>query len=595
MPIKLTDLNRLSVRFPNIAAEWHPENNGKWTPYDVSYGSGVKRWWLCDEGHEWEAAPNTRTRGHGCGYCSGLYLTDDNRLSIQRPDIAAEWHPEKNGNLTPNNVPKGTGKRVWWLCGEGHEWEATVDSRTNTSPGRSRGCPECAKSPKRFVNDENRLSKKFPHLVAEWHLTKNGELTPDQVSYASMTEVWWICPEEHEWESPVYYRGFHGSGCRKCAHVSDENRLSLRHPELISEWHPTKNGGLTPYDISYSSHYKYWWSCGAGKGHDDWETSVKNRTLAGSGCPACAGKTVTDENRLSLNAPEVSEEWHPTKNGDRTAEDITVSSNEKVWWQCPKGKDHEWEAVVHSRTKLEAGCPYCAGQKVTDENRLSLNAPEVSEEWHPTKNGDRTAEDITVSSNEKVWWQCKKGHEWEAVVYSRTKNGNGCRQCTLPHRSRIEVYLACELSLFFNDIDPANSHRIPTDNHRYSDVDVIIPSHKLIIEYDGWYWHRKRLDQDIEKTQALKDAGWRVLRIREEPLELVLDTDMYCQVTHPKDIKRLVNNVLNHLTAIFDLEIAGRDDYLKSDSLAKRELAEEIIGRAGTQEDEIEIRQLNLF
>jgi hypothetical protein len=49
-------------------------------------------------------------------------------LSVTHPEVAAQWHPTKNGELTPANVVAGSHKKAWWKCpeGEGHEWEATL-------------------------------------------------------------------------------------------------------------------------------------------------------------------------------------------------------------------------------------------------------------------------------------------------------------------------------------------------------------------------------------------------------------------------------------------------------------------------------------
>lgn len=35
------------------------------------------------------------------------------------PDIALEWHPTRNGELTPYGVSAKSGKKVWWHCSEG--------------------------------------------------------------------------------------------------------------------------------------------------------------------------------------------------------------------------------------------------------------------------------------------------------------------------------------------------------------------------------------------------------------------------------------------------------------------------------------------
>ena len=129
---------------------------------------------------------------------------------------------------------------------------------------------------------------------------------------------------------------------------------------------------------------------------------------------------------LSENLKLVSE-WHPTKNGDLKPENFTQWSNKKVWWQCSKGEDHEWQANISNRSKGK-GCPFCAGRKVSKVNNLLVLKPKLASEWHPTKNKDLKPEDFTLGSGIKIWWQCSNGHEWQAAVYNRN-SGHGCPYC----------------------------------------------------------------------------------------------------------------------------------------------------------------------
>jgi hypothetical protein len=52
----------------------------------------------------------------------------------------------------------------------------------------------------------------------------------------------------------------------------------------------------------------------------------------------------------------------------------------------------------------------------------------LAREWHPTKNTPLTPRDVTAGSSKKVWWKCKKDHEWKATVSNRTL-GKGCPYC----------------------------------------------------------------------------------------------------------------------------------------------------------------------
>ena len=37
-------------------------------------------------------------------------------LQEEFPNIAKEWHPTKNGKLTPLDVSQGQAIKVWWRC-----------------------------------------------------------------------------------------------------------------------------------------------------------------------------------------------------------------------------------------------------------------------------------------------------------------------------------------------------------------------------------------------------------------------------------------------------------------------------------------------
>ena len=56
------------------------------------------------------------------------------------PEIAKEWHPTKNGKLTPDLFKPRSDHKVWWLCSDcGFEYEATIGHRTYGT-----GCPKCS-------------------------------------------------------------------------------------------------------------------------------------------------------------------------------------------------------------------------------------------------------------------------------------------------------------------------------------------------------------------------------------------------------------------------------------------------------------------
>jgi len=103
-------------------------------------------------------------------------------------------------------------------------------------------------------------------------------------------------------------------------------------------------------------------------------------------------------------------------------------------------KGHEWKATVDNRSN-GTGCPYCSGRLASDDNCLQNLNPKLAKEWHLTKNLPLTSRGVKVKSARKVWWVCKEGHEWEALVYSRSR-GRGCPYCARQRRQRVINHVA---------------------------------------------------------------------------------------------------------------------------------------------------------
>lgn len=75
---------------------------------------------------------------------------------------------------------------------------------------------------------------------------------------------------------------------------------------------------------------------------------------------------------LQVTNPKLSSEWHLSKNGRLTPGDVVAGSGKKVWWKCPKGEDHEWQAEIERRNR-GAGCPYCLGRSAKSGQTDPLN------------------------------------------------------------------------------------------------------------------------------------------------------------------------------------------------------------------------------
>ncbi|MEZ4447555.1 MAG: zinc-ribbon domain-containing protein [Polyangiaceae bacterium] len=124
----------LADTHPHLIKRWHPaKNTAKPTAFSASHTASV--WWVCEEGHAFERSPLQMVADDGCPHCA---LRQDS-LAARFPEIAAEWHPHKNGDLTAEQVDPDHKMTAWWLCSKSHEFQASVRSRTR-SHGR---CPHC--------------------------------------------------------------------------------------------------------------------------------------------------------------------------------------------------------------------------------------------------------------------------------------------------------------------------------------------------------------------------------------------------------------------------------------------------------------------
>ena len=349
-------------------------------------------------------------------------------LAVLFPEIAEEWSIRKNGDILPTNISAHSHIKGWWKCIQGHEWEASVHSRT----GRGGRCPYC--SGQRAIKGENDLATLRPDLVKEWNYRRNGTSKPEDFKLGSGQPAWWICSNcAYEWQSIIGNR-VKGVGCPRCADKKrrittvhnklKKGELSLeeQYPEIAKEWDYKRNTILPSMVLPKSSKI-VWWICP--KGHH-WKGVISKRSI-GRNCPVCANRQVVrGVNDLATTNKSLSKEWHPTKNGNITPNDVVAQSSKKAWWKCNRG--HEWEAAINSRN-MGRGCPFCANKKVlTGYNDLATTEPALAKEWHPTMNDELLPTQFTRGSGKKVWWACNEGHTWEATICNRSK-GKGCPYC----------------------------------------------------------------------------------------------------------------------------------------------------------------------
>lgn len=109
-----TDLATLR---PEIAAQWDTERNAQ-SASEFTLHSQFRAWWLCARNHSFQSKVAARTgkEGTGCPFCGrSRAVPGETDLATKYPDIADQWHPNKNSN-EPSEVSAFSAKKAWWIC-----------------------------------------------------------------------------------------------------------------------------------------------------------------------------------------------------------------------------------------------------------------------------------------------------------------------------------------------------------------------------------------------------------------------------------------------------------------------------------------------
>lgn len=127
-------------------------------------------------------------------------------------------------------------------------------------------------------------------------------------------------------------------------------------------------------------------------------------------------------------------------------------------------------------------------------------------------------------------------------------------------RSEIELQIAHELLAVIDfDIEQQEPLSHKKAGRRNPKCDIVVPQHKLVVEFDSWKWHSgvnrlgiERLELDRQKSRLLRGEGWTVIRIRERPLELTHKHDVSIGTAK---LKSICDDVIRRICELTDLSL----------------------------------------
>ena len=404
----------------------------------------------------------------------------------------------KNCELTPSDVMPNSGKKVWWKCSKGHEWQQKIYHRNNgvncpvCYSERSTSYPEFAllyylkQTEMEVIHSYKELGYELDIYIPSqetaveydgffWHKNKtkqdleknklckrNGiKLYRIREGLPSLndTSIDYVIQKDKriELEKSIAEIVNQIGGDNVDVDLKrdslaieslrnfiekDSSILSLN-PQISKEWNYERNGELKPEYFAPNSGKIVWWRCH--KGHE-WQSAIQNRNK-GSGCPYCTGRNaIKGENDLQTVNPDLAKEWNYKRNNGLSPSDVLPNSEIMAWWICKSG--HEWQALIGNRTKGQ-GCPYCSGKKILKGfNDLQTVNPDLAKEWNYEKNDGLTPDEVTPNSSKLIWWKCEIcSFEWRTSVSNRNNQNTGCPKCSKRRTQQALSHQVIQLSL----------------------------------------------------------------------------------------------------------------------------------------------------
>jgi hypothetical protein len=310
--------------------------------------------------------------------------------------------------------------------------------------------------------------------------------------------------------------------------------ILITHPLISKDWDFEKNKDLLIENVGPTEKVIAWWNCE--RGHS-YKVSPYTR-IRTNGCKFCNKTNKPKGNLLEVRLQTgrskrfsdvasdlVIAEWASDLN-ELSPDQVTSHSKREITWRC--GLGHVWVSTPNSRMRGR-NCPVCNQQNKVQiilkgklkKSGLSLMQafPDlIAKEWDYQKN-ILDPNTLTPKSNYKVFWKCKYGHSWDAVIANRSILGSGCPFCT-NQTSKIEIYILCELRTIFDGVE----WRKKFDG---VEADIYLTNEKIAIEIDGEYWHRNKHQKDIDKSMFFSSIGIKTIRVRADKLPKTNDLSVY--------------------------------------------------------------------
>ena len=269
---------------------------------------------------------------------------------------------QQNG-IPLKNVTYGSGKKVWWLCPKGHEYQATLLHRSQGT-----NCPHCNSGRQTSFAEQATyyyVKKVFPDAISRYKEIFDNSMELDIYIPSIKLAI--------EYDGEAWHRADKIEREIKKYRICQENGIKLLRlkEKMTDDARYTADEFLSVEGNMYE--------------HDqlaqvirflldriDPETNIWTRrkpifhssvdiNIRRDEMEIRSYMTDTKSSSFGELFPEIAEEWHPIKNKGLTPFKVLPYSDIKAYWVCPNC-GHEYQATIGHRT-IGTSCPKCGIKK----------------------------------------------------------------------------------------------------------------------------------------------------------------------------------------------------------------------------------------
>lgn len=335
----------------------------------------------------------------------------------------------------------------------------------------------------------------------------------DKMEYVNTkTKVCITCPIHGDFWQKIGHH-LEGCGCPKCSgNVKFTNDNFIKEAQKVhgDKYDYSKVeyvNNHTPAKIVCPIHGEFWQS--------------PKKHLIGQGCPECKKQNISIKKTLPFDCfYKEALKVHGDKY--KYNKDTYFTASKKTEIICPiHGKF--WQTPIKHLMGQE--CPECSKNKRAEKKTLGIDRfIEKAKILHRDKY--EYNEGVYVNYETKIKIICPiHGEFWQSP--DSHLQGCGCPKCshkTSKSEEEINDYInqRCNLKTIIRD---------RTLLGEGLECDIVIPSHRLVVEFDGLRWHSEQFNKDknyhLHKTELAESKGYHLIHIFEdewlEHKELVLN------------------------------------------------------------------------